>query len=52
MQKWRSLHLRVRELVDASAALDGEVAPHLGGGPEAELVDEAARGLEAVIGVL
>lgn len=44
--------LRVREFVDAAARLDGEVAPDVGRGAEGELVDGAARGLEARVGVL
>ena len=44
--------LRVRKLVDSAAALDGEVAPDLRGRTEAELLDQAARRLEAVVGIL
>ena len=45
----RSLHLGVRELMNATATLDREVAPHIRGVPEVELFYSAAGGLEAVI---
>eukprot|EP00955_Chlamydomonas_euryale_P024467 257911-Chlamydomonas_euryale.AAC.2 len=38
--------------MDAASALHAEVAPHFGRRPEAELVDTAAGGLEATVGVL
>ncbi len=38
--------------MDSSSALDRKVAPDLGRGPEEDLVDAAAGGLEAVVGVL
>mmetsp|Transcript_29724 Transcript_29724/g.95550 ORF Transcript_29724/g.95550 Transcript_29724/m.95550 type:complete len:470 (+) Transcript_29724:1674-3083(+) len=44
--------LRVGVLVDAAVRLDGEVPPHVGGGSEAQLFDNPARGLESVVRVL
>ena len=47
-----SANLGVRKLMDATTALDREVAPHVWGVSEAELIDRAAGGLEAIISVL
>ena len=38
--------------MNATTRLDGEVSPDIWGCPERELVDRAAGGLEAVIGIL
>ncbi len=38
--------------MDAAARLDGEVTPDVGRGAEAELVDGAARRLEAIVRIL
>ncbi|TYZ66261.1 hypothetical protein PybrP1_008193 [[Pythium] brassicae (nom. inval.)] len=44
--------LRVRELVDLPGRVDREVAPDVGRAPEVELLERAARGLEARVRVL
>ena len=38
--------------MDAAAALDREVAPYIWRVPEAELINGATGGLEAIVGVL
>lgn len=38
--------------MDGSPSFDGEVAPHLWSGPEADLIHTATSGLEPIVGVL
>eukprot|EP00600_Ochromonadales_sp_CCMP1393_P001884 CAMPEP_0174982698 /NCGR_PEP_ID=MMETSP0004_2-20121128/16673_1 /TAXON_ID=420556 /ORGANISM="Ochromonas sp., Strain CCMP1393" /LENGTH=118 /DNA_ID=CAMNT_0016234749 /DNA_START=457 /DNA_END=813 /DNA_ORIENTATION=+ len=44
--------LRVSELVNQSAVVHGEVAPHIDRGVELQLLDVSRSGLEASLGIL
>ena len=42
-------YLGIRELMDAAATLDREVAPHIWGVPEVQLINNTTSGLEPII---